>query len=308
MSLGHILVIDDEIDITNLLKIFFGNQGYVIDTANRGQLGIDLATKKHPSVIILDIHLPDMTGYDVAKILRDQTSTKHIPIIFLTQRDERNHRLASLETGADDFITKPFDIELLQLKIKNIINRSQNQKHAHGVSSLPTGARIEEHLASVMHRDDDWAYIDMKIKNFDEFQDVYGWSSADDVIRYAAELIHDVLHEHGTMDDFIGHPDQNQFVIISHLEEAETLIAEVQTKFNKDIKQHYSFKDREQGHMLMTKGDDKVQVDLMELAIGWISTKDHKFADIRELMEMAAQKRRGEDISEHYSSDIDSAW
>src|SRR5262249_34970770 len=107
MSKGRILVVEDDFDISNMLRIYFTGQGFEVSVARRGNDALSMTRQSLPHLIVLDIMLPDMDGYAVCKQLRTTTRTSHIPIIFLTQKDERSDKIAGLELGADDYITKP---------------------------------------------------------------------------------------------------------------------------------------------------------------------------------------------------------
>jgi DNA-binding response OmpR family regulator len=117
MSKGRILVVEDDFDISNMLRIYFGSQGYEVQVAQRGGDALAMTRKQLPNLIMLDINLPDINGYDVCQELRTTTRTSHIPIIFLTQKDDRPDKIRGLELGADDYITKPFDIEELKWRV-----------------------------------------------------------------------------------------------------------------------------------------------------------------------------------------------
>ena len=125
MQNGRILVVEDDPDIVRLLEIYFNSQGYDVKAAARGGEALAQCRQELPDLIVLDIMLPDMDGYAVCRELRTATRTSHIPIIFLTQRDERGDRIAGLELGADDYITKPFDLEELRLRVQNSIRSHQ---------------------------------------------------------------------------------------------------------------------------------------------------------------------------------------
>jgi DNA-binding response OmpR family regulator len=127
MSKGRLLVVEDDHDISNMLSIYFSGLGYDVDIAPRGEVALDKTRQLMPHLIILDIMLPDIDGYEVCRRLRINTRTSHIPIIFLTQKDERSDKLQGLELGADDYITKPFDIEELRLRVQNAIARAERE-------------------------------------------------------------------------------------------------------------------------------------------------------------------------------------
>ena len=118
MSKGRILVVEDDFDISNMLRIYFGGQGYTVEVASRGGDALAATQRQAPNLIVLDINLPDISGYDVCRKLRTTTRTRHIPIIFLTQKDERSDKIIGLESGADDYITKPFVAEELLGRVK----------------------------------------------------------------------------------------------------------------------------------------------------------------------------------------------
>ncbi|NJR12371.1 response regulator [bacterium] len=215
MSKGRILVVEDDFDISNMLRIYFGGQGYTVEVASRGGDAMAATQRQAPNLIVLDINLPDISGYDVCRKLRTTTRTRHIPIIFLTQKDERSDKIIGLESGADDYITKPFDIEELKLRVKNAIDSAERSRKVDAISNLPGGSLIEDYLRELMRNPRTWTYIDMKISNFEMFSDVYGWTAADEVIRFTAFLLGELVEQHGTADDYIGHPGRDNFIIIT---------------------------------------------------------------------------------------------
>lgn len=309
MSKGRILVVEDDFDISNMLRIYFTGQGYEVQVAPRGGDALEATRKQLPKLIVLDIMLPDMNGYDVCRELRTTTRTSHIPIIFLTQRDERSDKIAGLELGADDYITKPFDIEELKLRVQNAIAAADRQNQIDPRSNLPTGRLIEEHLRNLMHVDEDWAYLDIKINTFDPFTEVYGFVAGDEVIRFMALLIGEVIDETGTTNDYVGHPGRDNFVIITHAPDAEKLKQRLVDRFDDEVKQHYSFIDREREYILAPTSDDgEKQTPLMTLSVGAVSTRTHQFSDIREVTELAAENRRGGIGNANTGSKLLSSW
>ncbi|MCJ7532431.1 MAG: response regulator [Anaerolineales bacterium] len=121
-----------------------------------------------PNLIILDILLPDKDGYEVCRTMRVSSCTSHIPVIFLTQKDERSDKIQDLELGADDYITKPFDIDELKLRVQNAIARAERESPTDPHSGLPSGKLIEEQLRRII-RHKDWTLLDIRINYFDAF-------------------------------------------------------------------------------------------------------------------------------------------
>jgi PleD family two-component response regulator len=260
-----------------------------VQVAPRGGDALTLTRKQLPQLIVLDIMLPDMDGYAVCRELRQTTRTSHIPIIFLTQKDERSDKIAGLELGADDYITKPFDIEELKLRVKNAIDRVDREKSMDPRSNLPSSKLIEEQLRELMRTPETWTYMDLKINNFESFQEVYGFVASTEVLRFMALLIGEVVDELGTPDDFVGHAGNDNFVIITYSTKAQAVQDKLVQRFNEEVKQHYSFIDRERGHIVLENGQEK---PLMTLGGGMVSNATQSFADIREITELAAEARR----------------
>lgn len=144
MSKGRILIVEDDRDILLMLRIYFDSQGYEVLATSRGSEALDVCQKKLLDVLILDIQLPDIDGFEICRFLRSHTRTSYIPIIFLTQKDERSDKIAGLELGADQYITKPFDIEALELYVEGTIRRCRYWSLIHPVTNLPTGKLIED--------------------------------------------------------------------------------------------------------------------------------------------------------------------
>ena len=124
MGKGRILVAADDIDISKMLQIYFNGQGYEVLAVERGFEALTICRTKLPNVVILGVRLPDLDGYEVCRTLKNDVLTSHISIIFLSDLTRRSDKIAALELGADDFITKPFDIEELKLRIEGAVRRS----------------------------------------------------------------------------------------------------------------------------------------------------------------------------------------
>ena len=291
MGKARLLIVEDDADISKMLKIFFTGQDYAVDIAPRGTEALDKTRQNLPHLIVLDIMLPDIDGFEVCRILRTNTRTSHVPIIFLTQKDERSDKLQGLELGADDYITKPFDIEELKLRVQRAIERAEQQSLTDPRSGLPSSRLIEDQLRRII-REQDWELMDIRINHYEPFREVYGFVAADDVLRFTAMLMGEVVDEQGSANDFIGHAGGDNFIIISS-EDSQELRQTLVERFAEEVLTHYNFMDRAQGHIVSVDDQGRKEVTpLMTLAVGVVSPTDHHFADIREITELAAEARR----------------
>jgi len=292
MGKARLLIVEDDADISNMLKIYFSSLGYDVDLALRGRDALELTRHVMPHLIILDIMLPDIDGYEVCRNLRTNTRTSHIPVIFLTQKDERSDKLQGLELGADDYVTKPFDIEELRLRVHNAISRAERESLTDPQSGLPTGRLIEEQLRRII-RLKDWAFLDIKINSFEPFKNVYGFIAAGNVLRFTGMLLGEVIDELGNPEDFLGHTGNDNFIVITSEPTADTVVRKLKERFIEKVSTHYNFMDSQQGFLSAPDSTDKVQeYPLMTLSIGLVSPSRFEFSDIREITELAAVERR----------------
>lgn len=292
MNKARLLIVEDDPDISNMLRIYFSGQNYEVDTAMRGLIALEKTRQVMPHLIVLDIMLPDIDGYEVCRNLRTNTRTSHIPVIFLTQKDERSDKLQGLELGADDYITKPFDIEELKLRVQNAVARSERESLTDPQSGLPAGRLIEDQLRRVI-REENWSLMDIRINHFEPFKDVYGFIAANDVLRFTGMILGEIVDELGNDGDFIGHAGGDNFVIITGEDAAPLILRRLKDRFNEEVQTHYNFMDRQLGYIVAhdDEGESR-QLPLMTIAVGMVSPSTHQFADIREITEMASEERR----------------
>jgi diguanylate cyclase (GGDEF)-like protein len=291
MSKGLLLIVEDDSDISSMLQIYFESQGYESIAVTRGGEALEICRRKLPNLVILDIMLPDIDGYEVCRELRGNLRTSHIPIIFLTRKDERSDQIAGLELGADDYITKPFDLQLLMLRVEGAMRRARWLSLTSPVTGLPSSKLIEEQLRQILRRSD-WAVVYLGINQIEAFNDSYGFVAGDDVLRFAAMLLSEVVDEVGAGSEFIGHAGGDDFIVISTPDAAQDIQARLKERFDTEVEAFYSFRDRERGYIeLVAAEGERRRAQLMSLAVGLVQHDSAPFADIREITEVAAEAR-----------------
>jgi DNA-binding response OmpR family regulator len=121
-----VLVVEDEADMVDLLRYNLSKAGFCVLIAGDGITALEIARKNRPDVVILDLLLPHMDGYAVCKALKNNSETAALPIVILTARGEPNDRIKGLEIGADDYLTKPFNLRELILRVRALLRRSRS--------------------------------------------------------------------------------------------------------------------------------------------------------------------------------------
>ena len=259
----RILVIEDDYDVAEMLLMYFQAKGYEIHHADTGADGVEMAGRIVPHVILLDVMLPDMDGYDTCVTLRHKSFTRYIPILFLTQRDERTAKVKGLELGADDYVTKPFDVDELRLRIQGTIRRATRDNVHEARTGLPTGDLVSAELQR--RQDQKFHQLYFRINDYYPYADVYGFMAGYDVLFHAGKIIQDTLINMGTEDDFVG-VQEDDFVIFTHAKSAKKIEQTIHQQFNESVKAFYNFSDVTRGGLLITTDtDDEKFVPFMQI-------------------------------------------
>jgi PleD family two-component response regulator len=257
---SKILIVEDDLDVAEMLNAYFRVQGYEVFTVNWGEDGVRAAQTVLPDLIILDIRLPDIDGYEVARRVRSDRRTNEIPIIFLTEKRERIDRLQGFEVGADDYITKPFDVQELRLRVRNALKRVSQGSLTNPVSGLPEGPLVEERLSDVIHKSG-WGLLHICINHLDAFREAYGFVASDDVLRAISLMIHNTMKENGSTDDFLGHISPTDFVVVVSPATLPAFQERLQSRLEQSLDYFYPIKDREQA----SKRPDRLSIQISEV-------------------------------------------
>ena len=257
---SKILIVEDDLDVAEMLNAYFRVQGYEVFTVNWGEDGVRAAQTVLPDLVILDIRLPDIDGYEVARRVRSDRRTSEIPIIFLTEKRERIDRLQGFEVGADDYITKPFDVQELRLRVRNALKRVSQGSLTNPVSGLPEGPLVEERLSEVIHKSG-WALLHISINHLDSFREAYGFVASDDVLRAISLMIHNTMKESGSTEDFLGHLSPTDFAVVVSPSNLEPFQERIRSRLEQSLDYFYPIKDREQA----SKREDRLAIQISEV-------------------------------------------
>jgi len=281
---GQILIVEDNVDLAEMLDTLFQDLGYEVLIIPYGEEALVLCEERMPELVILDIYLPDIDGYEVCRRLRKNPRTEHIAVIFLSVRTLQDDKLMGLELGAVDYVTKPFDNEELKLRVQNLMREIQHKRSVDGVTGLPRGRFIEDQLRLLLRREN-WALMYIGISGFGPFKEAHGLESAKMVLRITASTLLEAVGELGTVDDFVGHAGEDDFIVITVPARAQALMDRIKGDFKSALKDLGTVIEQE-------KGEQQDAIPLLDLFIGLLTSKERAFTDIRELAETAAKVRR----------------
>jgi DNA-binding response OmpR family regulator len=244
MTNPRLLIVEDAFDIAEMLQFYFSSHGYDVLVAHDGETALKVCRIELPSLVLLDVGLPDIDGFTVCRRLRQTTRFRHLPIIFATKRDRRADRVEGLSLGADDFVAKPFDLEDLFLRVQNTLSRSARNNLTDPRTGLPALEVVMQEVARATGQSDQ-RVIKFHVRHLDHFRELYSPLAASDVLRASALLLHNILDELGQPEAFLGQSSEERFIAICPVGVADTFTCEAVRRFATDAHQHYSFGVRE---------------------------------------------------------------
>ena len=246
MDKARILIVEDDLDLSEMVSSYFRVQNYDVTTAAWGEEALKITDQHLFDLIMLDIRLPDIDGFELCRRLRGRRRTSDTPILFLTEKRDRVDKLQGLELGVIDYITKPFDIQELRLRVRNALNRAASPSAVNPVTDLPEGEYVSEKIAALIKRDTPWALLQFTIEKLGDFRARYGFVAADDVMRAVTLMVRNAVREYGDDSDFIGHFMPDSFVIITAPSNVESIQERVQRRVVQSHEYFYPLKDRAQ--------------------------------------------------------------
>lgn len=246
--LANILIVEDDLDVAEMLSVYFRIQSYSVRVVNWGKEAVEVCYEKLPDIIILDIHLPDIDGFEVATRLRANRRTSNVPIIFLTEKSDRSDRLKGLELKADDYMTKPFDVQELRLRVRNIVGRSRSSSPINPITNLPEGDLVNDRLRRHA-KDPESALMVISLENMDGFREIYGISATDDLMKVVSLMLEEVLKTSDHKGNFLGQIGEQDFILITHKSLAEGLAGKINKRLGQSFEYFYNKEDRRVGPM-----------------------------------------------------------
>lgn len=290
---ARILVVEDEPFIRQILRVQLQSAGYIVATAENGVKGLDEVKKCRPDLVLLDLMMPDMDGSEVCKRLKGCYETSNIPVIILTAKSDLGEKVRTLECGANDYLTKPYELDELLARVRNLLRWSRTQREANPLTGLPGNVSIEHEANRRIFRKDIFAFMYIDLDNFKPFNDTYGYRRGDDVIKLAADIIADAVGDMGNSGDFIGHIGGDDFVVMTTPDRSEAIADEIVRQFDAKSKDLYDPADRERGYIEVTnRKGAKESFNLVGVTIAIITNLRHDITHFARLNDLVSELKR----------------
>lgn len=225
-----VLIVDDEPHVVDLVALSLIPEKFTILKAYSGLDALDKVYKETPDLVILDLMMPGMNGYEVCQKLKENALTQHIPIIILSAKGQLDDRLRGLKIGADDYITKPFDPMELEARVERLIRRSSQGLDMHPLTRLPGRAGLRDRLRQLTVQKADFRVHNFTIRNLDQFNKKCGYRRGEHLLTMVARIFAELLKDRP--DAYVGHTYRDSFVLISR---TDSIVSEVKKRFEQAL-------------------------------------------------------------------------
>jgi diguanylate cyclase (GGDEF)-like protein len=287
-----ILVIDDSPFFRGQLKLTLGKEYDVIE-AGTGTEGFEIVKREKPDLVLLDVIMPDYSGFEICRILRESESNNLMPIIMITSQDSQEDILIALELGADDYIKKPFNERELLARIRNIFRRIDRNRNANPLTGLNGNLEIQREITSRIAKGALFAVVYIDLDNFKSYNDVYGFSNGDRIIVLTADILKDQVDIFGNPDDFVGHIGGDDFILVTTPDKVDKICMEIIADFEEKIGSFYNEEDRTMG--CITTKNRKGEIDtfpLMTISLAVVTNEKRELNGYVEVGDIAADLKK----------------
>ena len=284
-----ILLIDDSPFFRGQLSLSLSKEYDVVE-AGTGVEGLEMVKREKPDLVLLDVILPDYSGFEICRILRESESNNLMPIIMVSAQDSQEDVLVGLELGADDYVKKPFNERELLSRIRNIFRRIDRNRNANPLTGLSGNLEIQREMQSRISKGLSFAVIHADINDFKAYNDVYGFASGDRIIILVADIIRDQVMLWGNHEDFIGHIGGDDFIIVTTPDKAATICEHIIGEFDEKVLVFYNEEDRNRG-CIMTK-NRKGEIDsfpLVSISLAIVTNERRELNNAVEIGDIAAE-------------------
>lgn len=288
----RVLIADDDPYIREMLIQALESDGYEAISAADGHELVRLAQEHAPNIILVDLMMPHMDGYEAIRQMRNDTRIAHIPMLILTARTRPKDVVIGFETGADDYIAKPFDLSELLARVKSHLRRAAQRPVLNPLTGLPGGLLFSEELRRRLAHQEPLALLYADLDNFKALNDIYGFSRGDQAILLVGHVLREAIAAHGAPNDFLGHIGGDDFAILSTPDRVDPLCRAIMTSFEREIRQLYHPSDRRRGYLTSV---DRYGIlrrfGLTSISIGVVTTARRPSCSESEITRIAAEMK-----------------
>jgi diguanylate cyclase (GGDEF)-like protein len=288
---GTVLVVDDDPAMRQFLETNLRLDGYDVLTAADGPMAVAIVATQLPDLVLLEVGLPGIDGIELTRRWREDSRTATLPVIMVTARSSTADRVLGLQAGADDYVTKPFDVAELLARVRSTMRRNAEARAMSPLTNLPGNLRIEDEIARRVASGRPFAVAYLDLDNFKAFNDAHGFLRGDQVILLLAMALRRAVVG-AKPPAFIGHVGGDDFVLICQPHQVEELCRYAVEYFDEHVQALHDPKDVERGYLEVVDRKGVVRrFPLVSVSVGVATSERRTFRDYREVVAVATEMK-----------------
>lgn len=282
---------------------YLRNHGFIVEVYPSGKGLHEHILSNIPNILLLDIDGLGLAAISITQILKDNPMTYTKPVIILIGKQNIENEIQALEVGAEDYIEKPFPVELLAARIHTSIRRNIRLQVSNPLTGLPGALYIEELTSKRLFEGEPVAMCYADLNDFKAFNDKYGYRRGDNVIRILATILNEAISMYGKKGDFVGHIGGDDFVTIMDYDGIVPVYEYVSKSFDTLIPYQYDEEDRERGYITANnRQGDIMRFPIMTVSIGIVTNETRQIGSYLIMTELAAEMK---EYAKHLSKSSD---
>ena len=288
-----VLVVDDDPDVARFVEVNLRSAGYDVSVASNGEEALERAVELRPDLVLLDVMMPKLDGFEVAQRLRRDPRTSSSSIIMLTAKALSSDKVLGLSSGADDYIIKPFDPVELLARVKGTLRRAREMRALSPLTGLPGNIRVQEEIRRRVAEDQPLAILYADLDHFKPYNDYYGFVRGDRAIQVLARLSTEVVHDIAGPQGFVGHVGGDDFILIVDPDVAEMVAEKLCERFDDQVPHLYDSIDAERGSIeVQDRKGTLTNFPLLSLSLGVATTASRRFSHYGEAVAVATEMKQ----------------
>lgn len=285
----EIYIIDDDNKlITDIKKMFEDEKEYKFTSVKTEH--INIALKNIPSLIIIN---EEGTSKEILKLcdqIREDEDNSITPIIVLGESCNKEHRISILKRNVEYYIVKPVDKDYIYYTIKNLVRLMYMNRRVSPLTGLPGNVQIQTEMKKRILKKERFAVLYLDLDNFKSYNDLYGFTKGDEMIKFTARIILQNIHKNNVEGSFVGHIGGDDFIAIISGANYEQICKDIIKEFDKNVLQYFSKEDAKRGYVeVANRRGIMEQFPLTSISIGVVDADETRFSNTLEIGEVGAQ-------------------
>ncbi len=300
---SSILVVDDNPDNLRLLAGLLKEHNYNVRLASNGERALATIKKDAPDLVLLDITMPKMDGFEVCRQLKADEATCDIPVIFVTAMGEVSDETRGFELGAVDYITKPIRSSVAMARVSTHLKLQDAMRElkrlystaldSNPMTGLPGNNSVANRIKEALQKKESVCVIYSDLDNFKAFNDKYGFALGDEALMFASKVLQDAIRAAKASDAFVGHIGGDDFVVIVPTQLAQQTADEIVQRFDKGIIKFYSSEDAAaKCFQSINRQGDEQTFPLMSISLAGVDLSHQTYKQYIEVNDACASAKK----------------